>query len=817
MQAGYVESSQARLDLVPAARGNAPAQKALWRPSKEVARRHVGTWRYLASVEGDFRIETDQRGVLLFSHESALGTTVSGTLLPQEKKWLEASLCTSGGEEAGVARVRYSEKTESMMYAYRPPGSQEFRPPTAGYRAMTSQEANRVSAESAVTLANKASRILEKGLASCSAGSWQLAKRDLNCVLQDLEAGADIWEDGRIRAELVASGKCLAVTRLRSLYAEALAGLAECCLKGQTPAKAQEALELAERAIGKDPGCLEALLQKGLALLELGRPSEAEGILQEGLHAEGSAVLARSAPECQEVLEQLESFLDDEDLLQQVQKLRESGNEHVRQGHYADAAWCYEDCLQVLWGRDLIYPSEVKERAKRQGTGLWRQLRTAETAVVTNLSLCCLQGQLPDWPPSPERAIQLCEIALAYDAGHVKAMRRMAHALCALHRYEEAEARLTQAARLRPKDVAIRQDLNRTRRQSEEVCRRAKEWEKEAFRDMFDRLPTGFATPDEAASSRWPDTQFPSPLGRLGTDEVQDYVSSLSETLEQEGDSAYMMELLYTIRHVVETQFGEGAGRQLPRIVLLVQGLTRGTGMVKTHEPGKGQRCLAARLDGLSMEQPLHDINSRFAWCQSLASQGPELLRELQAMEKRQAISWEEPGRSIPDEVPSWCCTPLVRRGVWVAQGQAFLRTSQVLSAVEELRPYEAGFARVGAGAQMQHEANTNFVLTLHLVLQLGRDGQYSAEVGEQHATLTQGGVLVFDPTFVHTVENASEAEMYLFYCHFYHPQITEVERYALLFLTQLMERLQTTGLVKSSSLAPAPAVDVYRALKFAA
>ncbi|CAE7220394.1 unnamed protein product, partial [Symbiodinium sp. CCMP2456] len=77
----------------------------------------------------------------------------------------------------------------------------------------------------------------------------------------NFQAGADIWEDGRIRAELVASGKlcfvlgwipedqgvrhderhifintwqdcrCLAVTRLRSLYAEALAGLAECCLK----------------------------------------------------------------------------------------------------------------------------------------------------------------------------------------------------------------------------------------------------------------------------------------------------------------------------------------------------------------------------------------------------------------------------------------------------------------------------------------------------------------------------------------------------------------------------------------------------------
>ncbi|CAK8996450.1 unnamed protein product [Durusdinium trenchii] len=339
----------------------------------------------------------------------------------------------------------------------------------------------------------------------------------------------------------------------------------------------------------EEPSCLEALLQRGLALLELGRPSAADHVLREGLQADGSAVLARSAPESQEVLDQLETYLKDEALLQQVQKLRETGNEHVRQGRYADASWCYEDCLQVLWGKDLIFPSEVKERAQRAVTGLWRQIRAAETAVLTNLSLCCLQGEV-DWAPSPERAMQLCEIALTYDPDHVKAMRRMAHAFMALQRYEDAEAVLTSAARKRPQDASLRQDLKRAQHRADEVRRKARDWEREAFRDLFERLP-GFATPEacngEDQEDRWPETQFPTPQKCLGTQEVQDYVTHLSESLQQEGEAAYMMELLYTIRHAVEMQWGSGSGKQLPRIVPLVQALTRSMGVVKTHEPGK--------------------------------------------------------------------------------------------------------------------------------------------------------------------------------------------------------------------------------------
>jgi len=767
--------------------------KGLWRPSAEVARRHVGEWCYLAKKEGEFRIQLSERGTLLF-----LSGDASGVLLPQEKRWLEADLQVQG-EAAGTAKVRFSEKTETMMYSFCQVGA-EFEEATPAYRIMSPQEAARVSAEDAIALSNKAARILEKGLASATAGSWDLARRDLKCVLQDLEAGKEHWEDGPSRSQLVASSKSLVVLRLRSLCAEALAGLAECSLKGANPPEGKAALAFAEEALNKDGTCLEALLQKGLALLELGRPSQAEEILKEGLQANGSAVLARSAAESQEVLDQLESLLPDEELLQKVQTLRETGNEHVRQGRYEAAAWCYEDCLKVLWGKDLIFPSEVAERAKRPCTGLWRQIRAAETAVLTNLSLCCLQGQ-PDWAASPDRAIQLCEIALTYEPEQVKAMRRMGHAFSALNRYEEAEAVLTSAVRQRPKDATLRQDLQRARSCADDVRRRAKEWEREAFRDLFERLPAGFATPkvvEAAEVISWPESHFPTPQKCLGAEEVEDYVAHLSESLRQEGEAAYMMELLHTIRHAVEMQFGHGSGKQLARIVPLVQALTRSLGVIKTHEPGKGQRCLASYLTGLTPEQPSHQTVGPLAVCEELAVEKPQLLEELKFHEMQKDVGWEVPWSSQTEH--SWHCIPLVRQGMWAA-GSLFPRSCEVLSR-HGIRPFEAGLAKVPAGGTLRHEANTNYVLTVHLILELTLPGSYVAHVGEQCRSLDEG-VLVFDPSYVHWIENTSKAEMLLFYCHFYHPQIGEVERYALLLLAQLMEMLQSSGVVRSTSLAP--------------
>ncbi|CAJ1420498.1 unnamed protein product [Effrenium voratum] len=103
----------------------------IWRLLQWVASRHVGHWRYLAKAEGEFRIQLDERGALVLCLADA-----SGVLLPQEKRWLQAELATASGEAAGVARVRFSEKTESMQYVL--PMAEE---PTAAYRVMSAQEA----------------------------------------------------------------------------------------------------------------------------------------------------------------------------------------------------------------------------------------------------------------------------------------------------------------------------------------------------------------------------------------------------------------------------------------------------------------------------------------------------------------------------------------------------------------------------------------------------------------------------------------------------------------------------------------------------
>eukprot|EP00435_Cladocopium_sp_Y103_P056481 s482_g19.t1 len=146
-----IQSLRSQLQLTAkTGKGRSKGAKGLWRPSAEVAQRHSGEWRYLAKTEG----------TLLFCCGDA-----AGVLLPQEKRWLQAEL-HEHGEDAGSARVRFSEKTETMMYASRPVGAECFEEATPAYRIMTLAEANRVSAEDAIAVANKASRILEKGLAS---------------------------------------------------------------------------------------------------------------------------------------------------------------------------------------------------------------------------------------------------------------------------------------------------------------------------------------------------------------------------------------------------------------------------------------------------------------------------------------------------------------------------------------------------------------------------------------------------------------------------------------------------------------------------
>ncbi|CAE8676153.1 unnamed protein product, partial [Polarella glacialis] len=286
-------------------------------------------------------------------------------------------------------------------------------------------------------------------------------------ALDMLTSQQSCWA-GEEKAALVASGKAWAAKRVRGLYVDALCGLAECDLKGDKK-DAQKALERCEEALQQELFSPEALCLKGMALARLGCFAEAQAVLSQGFSL-ASQCCARSAADAHAVLEEVAPLADEERLLKKVQKLREDGSCHVREGRYGDAAWSYEDGLRALWGKDELSSDELEVRARRKAEGLWPQLRAAEAAILTNLSLCCLHGQSPEWPPTPARAVELCWLALAYDPEQVEALVRLSHGFRQLQRYEDAEAVLTKAAKLRPNDGAIRQELERVRCRVDEVA-----------------------------------------------------------------------------------------------------------------------------------------------------------------------------------------------------------------------------------------------------------------------------------------------------------------------------------------------------------
>lgn len=195
-----------------------------------------------------------------------------------------------------------------------------------------------------------------------------------------------------------------------------------------------------------------------------------------------------------------------------------------------------------------------------------------------------------------------------------------------------------------------------------------------------------------------------------------------------------------------------------------------------------------------------------------LAPRSGLLLEELQAQAGPEL--WEIPwtGDAAP---PTWRTIGLVRQGAWVAGGR-FGTAQALLCGLAELRPYEVSFLRLPPQAMLRHGANANAVLTAHLPLQLG-SGTATLCVGEHQREWRVGEVVVFDPTYVHFAANNSSADAYILACHFYHPGVREVERYTLLFLEALIQRLQKTGLFSAASLAPSAGIDVQRALKYAA
>eukprot|EP00747_Dinoflagellata_sp_TGD_P096529 gnl/TRDRNA2_/TRDRNA2_166871_c2_seq3.p1 gnl/TRDRNA2_/TRDRNA2_166871_c2~~gnl/TRDRNA2_/TRDRNA2_166871_c2_seq3.p1 ORF type:complete len:201 (+),score=41.22 gnl/TRDRNA2_/TRDRNA2_166871_c2_seq3:102-704(+) len=162
---------------------------------------------------------------------------------------------------------------------------------------------------------------------------------------------------------------------------------------------------------------------------------------------------------------------------------------------------------------------------------------------------------------------------------------------------------------------------------------------------------------------------------------------------------------------------------------------------------------------------------------------------------------WEVPKGSLdptemdPQVKPKWRALSLVKMGVWCNK-EFFPRTRRLFDELDDsMRPYEVLLARLPPRTKFQSPSdNMNFLLAGHLPLSLG-DGDNAIHVGEWTNNWTMGEMLVFDETYKHSAVNDSGQDSYILVCRFFHPDVNEVERYALLFMATLREVLQRNQL----------------------
>mmetsp|Transcript_54703 Transcript_54703/g.100689 ORF Transcript_54703/g.100689 Transcript_54703/m.100689 type:complete len:884 (+) Transcript_54703:76-2727(+) len=157
-------------------------------------------------------------------------------------------------------------------------------------------------------------------------------------------------------------------------------------------------------------------------------------------------------------------------------KLRITGNELVKEKAYGRALGWYKRALKTL-NRERAGQPIIQE-----GSDKFAEAQTAQVAILSNSALCCLQAD------DNYQALKFCKEALELDAGNAKVLFRKGKAFVALGEHANAVVEFSEAAKLEPKDTAIRNELEKARKNATEF----KEKEQERYGGMFDEIQ-GFA------------------------------------------------------------------------------------------------------------------------------------------------------------------------------------------------------------------------------------------------------------------------------------------------------------------------------------
>ena len=195
--------------------------------------------------------------------------------------------------------------------------------------------------------------------------------------------------------------------------------------------------------------------------------------------------------------------------------------------------------------------------------------------------------------------------------------------------------------------------------------------------------------------------------------------------------------------------------------------------------------------------KPFWDVSSdpdTFPWAQKLEANANIIAQEFQSKLDRESALFSGDSAWQNDVMgKGWSAFRLQRLGVWnVENCKEFPETYKLLKSLNiPIAVRGVCFARQAPGSGVQpHSDGRNFILTSHLGLKVP-EGCWM-QVGEERRSWEEGKLTTLDTSFEHSTGNPSDSDRHVLIIDFWHPDLTEAERAALIAVYDLRNKFET-------------------------
>lgn len=264
-------------------------------------------------------------------------------------------------------------------------------------------------------------------------------------------------------------------------------------------------------------------------------------------------------------------------------------------------------------------------------------------------------------------------------------------------------------------------------------------------------------------------------LGQTREECQEILIEAAKEAGPKGGRAAVLRALVPQLRSLVEKELENGAGERLERLEAMLERM--GHGEVFQEECEEGKRYVLGYVEGLEPSKSAFHNPKTYPWSCELQRHWMEIQSELQGHLEGEV--WELGPYAAPNKqyAPEWKIAKIFTADHWEDR---FPTTQRIIQRLSGVRPFEVFFAQMPPKTKIaEHSGNQNYILTLHLGLQL-EHGKCSLHVGNRKRDWEEGQVMVFDTTFIHAAVNDSERRRYVLVLRFWHPGLSPEEQYAL-------------------------------------